>query len=210
MCYDYEKMLTNLIADWRSSFKRPKLPFLIVQLANFNPVKSNPEPSAWTIVQEAQSKVGKKLKNVGTIVINDIGDAIDIHPKNKQDVGKRLALLARKIVYGEEHITVSGPEFKTATRINDKMSISYTNVGTGLVGKDGNDKLNGFCLAGKDNQFYRANASIEGSHVIVFSDKVKEPLYVRYAFEDNPGKINFYNKEGLPAVPFRTDTLKIK
>ncbi|TCC88474.1 sialate O-acetylesterase [Pedobacter hiemivivus] len=210
VCYDYEKMLSNLISDWRTSFNAPKLPFLIVQLANFNPVKSNPEPSAWTIVQEAQAKVGQGLKNAGTVVINDIGDVIDIHPKNKQDVGKRLALLARKIAYGENNITASGPEFKSAERIDDRLIISYNNVGAGLVNKDGTSTLKAFCLAGKDSKFYRANASIDGDRVIVFSDQVKAPLYVRYAFEDNPGKINFYNKDGLPAVPFRTDTLKIK
>lgn len=210
VCYDYEKMLGNLIADWRTSFKAPELPFLIVQLANFNAVKSNPEPSAWTIVQEAQAKVGKELKHTGTVVINDIGDAIDIHPRNKQDVGVRLALLARKIAYGEEKLIVSGPEFRAVTHKDGRLTISYTSVGTGLVNKDGTTNLNAFCVAGKDNKFYRANARIEGDHVIVFSDKVKEPVYVRYAFEDNPGKVNFYNKEGLPAVPFRTDILKVK
>jgi sialate O-acetylesterase len=210
LCYDYEKMLSNLIADWRSSFKAPKLPFLIVQLANYNPVKATPELAAWTIVQEAQVKVGNKVKNAGTIVINDIGDAVNIHPGNKQDVGKRLALLARKIAYGEENLVASGPEFKAVEKNGDRLIISYTNVGAGLVNKGGTDQLSAFCLAGKDNKFYRANAKIEGDKVIVVSDKVKEPLYVRYAFEDNPGKINFYNTEGLPAVPFRTDSLKIK
>jgi sialate O-acetylesterase len=210
VCYDYEQMLTNLINDWRSSFHSPKLPFLIVQLANFNPVKAKPEPSAWTIVQEAQTRVGQKVKYTGTVVINDIGDAIDIHPKNKQDVGKRLALLARKIAYGEAGIIASGPELKAVEKNNGRLIISYNNIGGGLINKDGTDRLNAFCLAGKDRVFYRADAKIEGDQVIVSAHQVKDPVYVRYAFEDNPGKINFYNKEGLPGVPVRTDTLKIK
>ncbi|MFA6083815.1 sialate O-acetylesterase [Mucilaginibacter sp.] len=210
VCYDYEKMLTNLIKTWRSSWDSPKLPFLIVQLANYHPVYPEPTPGAWSIVQEAQSKVGQNMPNTGFAVINDIGDAVNIHPTNKQEVGRRLALVARDLVYNESNITSMGPTYKSMKSKSDTIILSFKNMGTGLISKNGNGNLNAFCLAGKDSVFYRAKAKIAGDKVSVFSDKVPDPVYVRYAFEDNPGEINFYNKEGLPAVPFRTDNFPVK
>lgn len=207
VCYDYEKMLSNLIKTWRNAWGGIQLPFLIVQLANYHLPGSGPSP--WTIVQEAQTRVGQTVPNTGAVVINDIGDALDIHPRNKQEVGRRLALLARRIAYGEKKVIAAGPTFRSLKKDKERLILSFTNARGGLVDKDGTGGLNAFFLAGKDNVFYQATARIEGDKVVVSSGKVADPVNVRYAFEDNPGKINFYNREGLPAVPFRTDTLKI-
>lgn len=208
LCYDYEAMLTNLITSWRKSWKDKKLPFFIVQLANYGKVIDKPESSAWSIVQEAQFKVSEKMKNVGTAVINDLGDPSDIHPRNKRDVGTRLAHQALQVIYEYENMIVQGPVLKKAVVKDSLFELSFENIGSGLIAKDGGKELYAFALAGEDNQFYRATAEIRGNRVVVYGKEVPRPVYVRYAFESSPEKINFYNKEGFPAVPFRTDQLK--
>jgi sialate O-acetylesterase len=207
-CYAYENMLSGMIKSWRNAWNDTSLPFLIVQLANFHRPGSGATP--WTIVQEAQTRVGANIPHAGTIVINDIGDAVDIHPRNKQEVGRRLALAARKIAYGEKKLVASGPVFKSFRKEKDELIIHFDNIGSGLVSKDGAESLNAFFLAGEDGIFHKAVARINGNKVVVTADKVPDPVYLRYAFEDNPGKVNFYNRDGLPAVPFRTDTLRIQ
>jgi sialate O-acetylesterase len=207
-CYNYEKMLADMITSWRSSWQNNKLPFLIVQLANYGKVTEKPEATGWAVVQEAQFKVSKKLENVGLVVTNDIGEHDDIHPVNKQDVGRRLAYQARKIVYGENKLLAEGPTVKEATIAKDKFELTYDHIGSGLVAKDGASQLKAFSVAGQDNIFYRANAIIKGNKVIVWSEAVAQPLHLRYAFESSPAAINLYNKEGFPAVPFRTDQFK--
>lgn len=207
-CYAYENMLTGMIKSWRNAWNDSSLSFLVVQLANFHKPGSGPTP--WTIVQEAQTKVGSYTNQAATVVINDIGDALDIHPRNKQDVGKRLALAARKIALGEKKLVAAGPTFHSFNKEGEQLIISFDNTGSGLVSKDGSENLHAFALAGKDGVYHPATARIMGNKVVVFADKVPDPIYLRYAFEDNPGTINFYNREGLPAVPFRTDNFPIQ
>lgn len=208
LCYDYEAMLTNLITSWRESWKDEELPFFIVQLANYGKMIDKPESSAWSVVQEAQFNVSKQMENVGMAVINDIGDPSDIHPRNKRDVGMRLAEQALQMIYGHTKKVVQGPVLKEAVVRDNLFELSFENIGSGLIAKDGGKELYAFALAGEDNEFYRATAEIKGNKVIVYSKEVPKPVHVRYAFESSPEKINFYNKEGFPAVPFRTDQLK--
>jgi sialate O-acetylesterase len=136
-------------------------------------------------------------------VIIDIGEWNDIHPLNKEDVGKRLALAARNIVYGEKDVVYSGPIYKSMIIDGNKITLTFTDVDGGLVARGG--ELKYFAIAGPDKKFVWAKAKIEGDKIIVWSDKVKNPIAVRYAWADNPDGANLYNKAGLPASPFRTD-----
>ena len=133
----------------------------------------------------------------------DIGEWNDIHPWNKHDVGARLALAAEKIAYGE-NIVYSGPLYQSSKVDGNKIIVSFTNVGSGLTTNDG-EELNEFAIAGADKKFVWAKAKIEGDKVVVWSDEVTNPMYVRYAWADSPPYPNLNNKEGLPASPFRTD-----
>jgi sialate O-acetylesterase len=133
----------------------------------------------------------------------DLGEWNDIHPDNKKDVGERLALAAEKIAYGE-NIIYSGPIYQSSKVEGNKIIISFTNTGSGLITNDG-EELGEFAIAGIDKKFVWAKAKIEGDKVIVWNDSVSDPMYVRYAWADNPVNPNLYNKEGLPASPFRTD-----
>jgi sialate O-acetylesterase len=142
------------------------------------------------------------LPNTGMAVIIDIGEADDIHPRNKQDVGKRLALWSLAKSYGKE-LVYSGPIFKSMTIKNGKAILNFDHVGGGLIARP-NEPLKGFAIAGADRKFVWADAKIEGNQIVVSSDKVINPVAVRYAWADNP-VCNLYNKEGLPASPFRTD-----
>ena len=149
-------------------------------------------------------------------VITDIGAANDIHPKNKQDVGSRLAQWALHQTYGKKNLVPSGPLFKSHKVEGKTIRLSFNHVGSGLMigQKNGltptqeikNGKLEHFSISGKDNKWHWANARIDGETVVVESNEVTEPVAVRYGFTDNPAKANLYNKEGLPAGPFRTDT----
>src|SRR5690606_23102790 len=210
VCYDYEKMLTNLIDTWRQSWNDAQLPFFCVQLPNYGKHLDTPNPtgSGWAIVQEGQSNVRKKMKNVYMAVTNDIGSGSNLHPTNKKDVGNRLAALALYAVYGDEDNAVQGPTLKEAVMHTGKAELSFDHVGKGLMIKEGGRQLFGFALAGDDKKFHRASAEIVGERVVVSCQDVPHPVYVRYAFESNPGEINFYNQDGFPAVPFRTDQLR--
>lgn len=199
--YQYRNLLKTMITDWRTVWKQEDMPFFVVQLANFMAPAKEPEESAWAELREAQDMV-LGLPNTGLAVAIDIGDAKDIHPKNKQDVGKRLALAAEKIAYGKD-IVYSGPTYDSMKIEGSKIRINFKNTGTGLIAKDG--KLKQFAIAGKDKKFAWADAVIEGDSVIVSAPDVKEPVAVRYAWANNPDGCNLYNREGLPAVPFRTD-----
>ncbi len=199
--YQYRKLFPAMITNWRHDWGRGDFPFLFVQLANFMAAKPEPGDSAWAELREAQL-LTLALPNTGMAVIIDIGDANDIHPKNKQDVGKRLALWALARTYGR-NITYSGPIYKLMRTEANKIILHFNHIGGGLIA-NGGEPLKGFAIAGADRKFVWADAKTDGNAVVVSSDKVAEPVAVRYAWADNPA-CNLYNKEGLPASPFRTD-----
>ncbi len=221
----YTHKMNALVSGWRSLWKQPPssgaprgdFPFYFVQLANYR--ASNPDNPAggdvWTKTREAQLKTMSAVKNTGMAVIIDIGEAGDIHPKNKQDVGKRLAAWALAKDYGK-NIVYSGPIYKELKVEGDKIRISFDHIGTGLITgkKEGlapaketpNGKLKWIAIAGEDRKWYWADAVIDGNTILVSSEKVQKPVAVRYAFTMNPEGANLYNKEGFPASPFRTDS----
>jgi sialate O-acetylesterase len=176
-------------------------PFFFVQLANFMKRQEQPSDSGWAYLRESQLRT-LRLKNTGMAVIIDIGDEKDIHPKDKLNVGKRLALSAEKVAYGMD-VVASGPVFSKMEVKDGKAVLSFKSLGGGLVSKTG-ETLKSFAIAGADKKFVWAEARIEGDKVVVSSPAVKEPAAVRYAWADNP-EASLFNKEGLPATPFRTD-----
>lgn len=202
--YDYRSLFPMMIKDWRQRWKQGDLPFLFVQLANYMKIKPSPSESDWALLREAQTMT-LALPNTGMATAIDIGEAGDIHPKNKQEVGRRLALVANKMVYKQNDIA-SGPMYKSYRIAGNRIYIQFSNTGAALSAKD-RKELTGFAIAGKDKIFYWAQASIVGKEVVVTSDKVTAPVAVRYAWADNP-ECNLINAAGLPAVPFRTDDWK--
>jgi sialate O-acetylesterase len=199
---EYKELFVTLINNWRDKWDQGDFPFLYVQLANFMQSYDHPTESAWAELREKQLKT-LAILNTGMVVTIDIGEWNDIHPLNKQDVGKRLALAAKKIAYGEDDIVYSGPIYESMQIEGNKITLTFKHTGSGLTFK-GNDKSHAFAITGADNQFVWANATIENNKVIVWSDKISHPVAVRYAWADNPVAI-LYNLEGLPASPFRTD-----
>ena len=199
--YQYRSLFPTMIRDWRETWGQGDFPFLFVQLANFREVKPEPEEDDWAELREAQTMT-LALPNTGMAVIIDIGEADDIHPKNKQDVGRRLALAGEAIAYGRT-IEYSGPMYKAMTIDDNKARISFTHTGSGLTVKDGG-ALKGFSIAGPDRKFVWADAVIEGNEVVVKNGRVENPIAVRYGWAINP-VCNLFNKDGLPASPFRTD-----
>lgn len=199
---EYEKLLPTLIRNWRTNWKQGDFPFLIVQLTNFMEAKSQPMESDWARLRQAQLNA-LSVKNTGVVVTIDIGEWNDIHPLNKADVGKRLALAARKLAYQESNLIYSGPIYKSHKVSGNRIIIEFSSIGNRLVTK-GND-LKYFAIAGADKKFVWANARIEGNTVVVWSDEVEKPLAVRYAWADNPEGANLYNSQGLPASPFSTE-----
>ena len=198
----YAGLQAAQIKDWRRKWNQGTLPFLFVQLPNFMDVNYSPSESEWAQLRQAQLQT-LAIPNTGMAVTIDLGEWNDIHPDNKKDVGERLALVAQKIVYGED-IVYSGPLYKSALVDSNRMVISFTNTGSGLKANDDED-LRAFAVAGADKKFVWAKAIIKGDKVIVWSDEISHPLYVRYAWADNPEDANLYNKEGLPASPFQTN-----
>ncbi|QKG52587.1 sialate O-acetylesterase [Hymenobacter sp. BRD67] len=200
---DYQALTTSLVNDWRAHFQRPDLPFLLVQLANINAAKKEPGESNQALVRDAQRRL-LALPHTGLAVISDVGEWNDIHPLDKQTVGHRLALAAEKVAYGDAKVVASGPLYQTMKAVGNKVTLSFTSVGSGLVAKGGGP-LAGFTVAGPDHKFVPAQARVVGDKVVVWSDQVAAPVAVRYAWADNPEGANLYNKEGLPASTFRTD-----
>jgi sialate O-acetylesterase len=196
----YEPLFQAMIQDWREHWQQERLPFLFVQLANFLERKAQPEDDAWAELRESQMRA-LALPNTGMAVAIDIGEADDIHPRNKQDVGLRLALAALGVAYGQD-LVYSGPLYSGMTREDGAIRIQFEHTGSGLVVKGG--ELRGFAIAGEDREFVWADAVIEGDAVVVRSRKVPHPVAVRYGWAANPD-CNLYNAEGLPASPFRTD-----
>lgn len=203
--FQYRTLFPMMIEDWRVRWGQGYFPFLFVQLANYKAKKTEPSDDDWAELREAQSMLLQQ-PNTGMACAIDIGDPDNIHPKNKLDVGKRLYLAARKVAYGE-NIVYSGPVYESMRVEGDKIRLKFSSTGNGLTTRN-NQPLKGFSIAGNDHKFYWANATIEADEVVVSSVKVKSPESVRYSWESNPDG-NLYNKEGLPASPFRTDNLKM-
>ena len=199
---EYEKLQVALINDWRQKWQQGDLPFLYVQLPGFMDYNYQPAESGWAVLREGQLNA-LSVPNTAMAVAIDLGEWNDIHPDNKKDVGERLALAAMKLAY-KENVVYSGPLYKSATVEGNKIVVDFTNTGGGLITNDG-EALGDFAIAGSDKKFVWAKAKIDGDKVIVQSDEVANPQYVRYAWADNPVNPNLYNKEGLPASPFRTD-----
>jgi sialate O-acetylesterase len=196
----YAATFQALIADWRTHWHQGNFPFLFVQLANYQPISDTER--GWAELREAQQQT-LAVPNTGMAVTIDIGEWNDLHPLNKEDVGKRLALAARKIAYGEKKLVSSGPRYQSMKIEGNTIRLHFTDTGSGLTIKG--EKLNQFTIAGKDGNFVPATASIEGNDIIISNPSILNPVSARYAFTDNPSNANLYNKEGLPASPFKTD-----
>lgn len=199
---DYAKLQPAQIMDWRNKWQLGDIPFVFVQLPNFMDANYVPSESQWAELRESQFK-SLAVKNTAMAVAIDLGEWNDIHPDNKKDVGERLALAAEKLAY-DTNIVHSGPLFKSSTIEGNKIILSFDHIGSGLVTNDGEEPKE-FAIAGADKKFVWAKTKIENNRVIVWSDELAKPAFVRYAWADNPVYPNLYNREGLPASPFRTD-----
>jgi sialate O-acetylesterase len=206
---DYEQLQESLIANWRDKWKEGNIPFLYVQLPGYGDFNYLPSESGWAELRNAQLHCLSE-PNTGMAVAIDKGEWNDIHPDRKKPVGDRLALAAQKIAYGE-NLIYSGPIYQSSTTQGNKIIVSFTHIGSGLIFKDSSyvspnaEEVEGeFAIAGADKKFVWAKAKIEGNKLVVWSDEIKDPKYVRYAWADNPVNPNLYNKQGLPASPFET------
>jgi sialate O-acetylesterase len=206
--YEYRKTFPLMIKDWRRSWNQGVFPFYFVQLSSFNWDNGNNSNtgSKWAELREAQA-MALNLPNTGMAVTYDIGNAINIHPHNKQDVGKRLAAVALQNTY-DQRVVWAGPTFELMKAEGNKITIEFSQTYTGLKVKDKYGYVKGFEIAGGDHKFYFAKATIVGHRVVVSSDSVANPVAVRYAWADDAREANLYNKEGFPASPFRTDQWK--
>ncbi len=201
--YQYRKSFPLLIESWRKDWGYD-FPFLFVQLATFGPFQNSNEGSNWAELREAQTMT-LSLPKTGMAVTTDIGNPENIHPTNKQEVGRRLSLAAMKIAYGKDDIVYSGPTFRDAQFSGQKAIVSFDHVGGGLKVREKYGYLKGFEIAGRDRKFRYAPARIEGDKVVVSHPEVPDPVAVRYGWANSPIDDNLFNAEGLPAAPFRTD-----
>lgn len=202
----YRTLFPKLIQDWRIRWKQGYFPFLYVQIANWNAHINHPvDHSPWSELREAQLMTLKESPNTAMVVTTDTNDSTSgkqsMHPKRKEVVGKRLALAALHIAYGK-NIVYSGPLYQSMKVKGNKIYLNFTHTGTGLIVKHAK-KLKGFSISGKDKRFYWAKAIIKNNQVIVWNSRVKHPMVVRYDWQSNPWA-TLFNKEGLPASPFRT------
>jgi sialate O-acetylesterase len=200
---EYAKLQPAMIADWRRLWQQGDLPFLYVQLPNFGDYNYLPSDGNWAQLRESQLK-SLSVPNTAMAVTLDVGEWNDLHPDRKKEIGERLALAAENLAYGDKDVVYSGPIFQSATIDGNKITISFTHIGSGLTTTDG-EELGEFAIAGADKKFVWAKAKIEGDKVIVWNENISEPKYVRYAWADNPVNPNLCNKEGLLASPFGTD-----
>ena len=206
--HQYRRLFVDMIKNWRADWGHD-FPFLLVQLApwdknkrrSLEEIAREPVESDWAELREAQYLATKALPKVGMVVTTDVGDKDDIHPAKKEPVGQRLALAARRIAYGEK-ITAFGPTFRKMHVKGNRVILNFDHAQSGLEARGG--KLTGFAVAGEDKKFVWADAHIEGNTVVVSSPQVEKPVAVRYGWSDFP-IVNLFNKEGLPASPFRTD-----
>lgn len=200
----YRRVFKNLITDWRTQWNEGDFPFLFVSLANFREPQKEPKNSKWAELREAQT-MALELPNTGMALTIDIGEAGNIHPKNKQDVGKRLALNAFKVAYNMD-LVYSGPMYKSVEFKDGKAYITFDETGSGLAVADKYGYVKAFTIAGADRKFHWAKAEIINKNTVVVSSyAVTDPVAVRFGWADNPDDLNLYNLEGLPANPFRTD-----
>ncbi|WP_447940756.1 sialate O-acetylesterase [Pseudoxanthomonas mexicana] len=199
----YRTQFPALIQQWRRQWQAPDLPFLWVQLANFSSGVDQGDQSPWAVLRESQSAT-LSLPATAQVVTIDIGNPADIHPLNKQDVGKRLALAARHVAYGES-LVYHGPVHTQAQFSNGVATLAFDDGGGALAVRGGGTRVHGFTLAGADRVFHPAEASLIDGRVVVRSDAVKTPVAVRYGWSDNPADADLINAAGLPASPFRTD-----
>lgn len=200
--HQYRKLLPALIRNWREASHQSDLQFLIVQLPNHGAIPDEPGDSAWAELREAELLTVKQVPDTGLAVTIDVGDPKDLHPHRKREVGERLATWALGTIY-KEPIEYSGPLYDALQVRGNEARVSFTHTGAGLEAHDG-AQLQGFAIAGADRKFHWAQARIEGGSVIVSSTEVPNPVAVRYAWGDSP-RCNLFNREGLPASPFRTD-----
>jgi len=214
----YAALMRELVTSWRREWtgepsSLQPFPFLWVQLPNFGPVDTVPPVTAgWAYLRESQTAT-TTLPKTGQAVAIDVGNPLNIHPTDKETVGRRLALVARKVAYGEK-VEGSGPTYRRMTVNGSRAMIEFDHAAGGLVSKSAGglpvkaagDGLNGFAIAGADRRWVWANARIEGDHVVVWSDQVAQPVAVRYAWSNSPAGLSLYNRADLPAAPFRTDS----
>jgi sialate O-acetylesterase len=203
--FEHYDLFKLLIKDWRYNWHQGNFPFLYVQLPNFVEVNVETTKYDWAYFRESQLKA-LSIPHTGMAVSIDIGEGNDIHPVNKKDLGYRLALAAQKTAYGEKGIVYSGPIYESMKISNNKVILAFTNAGKGLTSKN-NEELKCFEICGVDNEYFPAKAKIVKDKIIVWNDDVINPVAVRYAWANNPLRPNLYNKEGLPASPFRTSEL---
>ncbi len=197
---EYFYTFSTLIKSWRNKWNQGEFPFYFVQLANFKARATQPVESNWAELRDAQTQT-LSLPNTGMATAVDIGVANNIHPKNKQDVGRRLAYNALAKTYGKD-TPFSGPMIKNAKRKGNKVTVSFKHLFGGLIQKG--DALKGFAIAGSDKKYVWAEAKIVGDTVVIWNDSIKKPAYISYAWADNP-ETTLYNKSGLPAIPFRIE-----
>jgi sialate O-acetylesterase len=199
----YDDLFPALIENWRNVWiNREDFPFIYVQLANFMKSNSEPTESKWARLRDAQYQALSVHKTAMVVTI-DIGEWNDIHPLNKKDVGNRLSLAARKIAYGEEQLVHSGPTLRSFQIYDNRLILKFDNIGSGLMIRG--EELKGFAIAGENRQFQWARAKIINGKIEVWNENIPNPRYVRYAWADNPDQANLYNREGLPASPFRIE-----
>ncbi|HHU61129.1 MAG TPA: sialate O-acetylesterase [Natronincola sp.] len=195
----YAGLFENMVANWRSTLGQPELPFLYVQLPNFQTTPEGIVGYNWAVLREQQLK-SLNIPQTGMVVTIDIGEENDLHPQNKKSVGERLLLIARELIYGEEVVS-KGPILEEARREGSKAKLIFTNVSEGIVVKE--HESSNFEICGEDGEFHPATAEYDGETVLLYSQQVEEPQIVRYAWRDNPRGVLLFNKAGLPASPFR-------
>ncbi len=205
--YQYRKAFPLMIQDWRNKFNNGNFPFYFVQLASFDASGNSNEGCSWAELREAQTMT-LSLPNTGMVVTTDlVTDPKDIHPKNKQDVGKRLAALALNNDYNKPRVC-SGPKYKSMEIIGNQIILTFENIGTGLSTPDKYGYIYGFEIAGNDQVFHYAKAFIKDNKVILSSENVENPVAVHFSWIGDATESNLFNKEGFPALPFRTDQWK--
>jgi sialate O-acetylesterase len=199
--WEYRTLFPTMIKSWRTAFNQGDFPFLFVQLAPFMATTTVPADSAWAELRDAQRHTSLTVPNTAQAVITDVGETSDIHPRRKEPVGARLALAARALAYREK-IEYSGPVFQDLSIEGNKVALRFSHLGKGLEARGGLPL--GFTVAGEDKKFFNAHAEIRGDKVIVWNDKIEKPVAVRFGWTNYP-IVDLWNKDGLPASPFRTD-----